>query len=150
MSLVSVGRISVDGFDGARHRADQAFKVAAQHGDQAGVPVLAAVGIFKPVLALPAKAAPGIASKPEANLVHALVKPLHAGMLACLATVDRSTFSRSAARNPERDGSCQSQQDKQGNTHPPSVGLHGGWLKSAKMERAYRSSGLAVSLEGER
>lgn len=113
------------------------------------MPVLAAIGILKPVLALPAKAAPGIAAKPEANLVHALVKPLHAGMLAGLATMNRGIFGSSAARKPERDGSCQNQQDKQGNTHIPSVGLHGGWLKSAKMEPANRSSGLAFSLEGE-
>lgn len=122
--------------------------------------VLPAIGIFKTVLALPADPALGIAAKPDANLVHALVEPLHARMLASAAAMHGGVFGRGASGKPERDGSCQGQEDEQGETHPHSVGLHGGWLKSAaarifasrvvKIGLAVRHCGTAISLEGER
>ena len=155
MNVVSANR-----FDRAWHRTHQAFELAAQHGDQAGVPVLPAIGILEPVLALPADPALRIASKSDPNLVHALVEPLHARVLAGLATMDRGIFGRSASRKPERDGSGQAEKDEQGNTHSPSVGLHAGWLKSAaarifirrvaKIDPAIRHGGWAISQEGER
>lgn len=124
------------------------------------MPVLPAIGIFKPVLTLPADPTLRIAAQPYANLVHALVEPLHTRMLASAAAMLGGIFGRSAPRKPERDGSGQGQKNEKGNTHLSSVGLHEGWLKSAvarifasrvvKIGFAIRYGGPALSLEGER
>ena len=124
------------------------------------MPVLPAVGIFESVLALPANAALRIAAKPDPNLVHALVEPLHARVLAGLATVQGGIFGRGTSGKPERNGGHEGEKDEQGNTHSPSVGLHGSWLKSAaprifvrrvvKIDAAVRFGGPAFSQEGER
>lgn len=124
------------------------------------MPVLPAVGIFESVLALPANAALRIAAEPYPNLVHALVEPLHARVLAGLATVQGGIFGRGTSGKPERNGGREGEKDEQGNTHSPSVGLHGSWLKSAttrisarrvaKIGAAIRHGGRAIWQEGER
>ena len=152
--------VSVDGFDRARHRANQAFEVAAQHGDESGVAVFAAVGIFEAVLALPANPTLRVASKPKPNLVHALVKPLDPGMFAGLPAMQGCVFRSSAPGKPEGDGGYEDNEDDQGNAHCHSVGLHGSWLKSStrrffvrrvvKIGAAARCGGPVFSQEGEK
>ena len=79
--------------------------------------VFAAIGILEPVLALPMQAASGIAAQPKPDLVHALVEPLHTGVLAGALAVQAGVFCCGAAGKPERNAGDQHKKHEHGNTH---------------------------------
>ncbi len=91
--------------------------------------IFAAVGILETKLALPAQSALKIPAQANAHLVHALVQPLHAGMLAGASTMFGGAFSGRAAAEPERGSGNTQCEDNQGKAHPHSVGAFNGSLK---------------------
>lgn len=93
----------------------------------------AATGVFKTELPLKGQLSGWIAPDPDAHLVHALVKPLNACVLAGRAAMAGGIFRRRAAGNPEQGGEYQGYQDDQGQAHCYSVGA-----SESRLNRANR------------